>query len=404
MKMKNKLLLFLCAIMLFSIAGCAKADPSENISSSVANIIEDKAVEEIKDVEITGNEVIDTASRLMTDDNELFLRAVEIADGMTLEEKAGQLFFARFPDEGAEEEIACYHPAGYIFFGRDFENSSPEKFKTDIEKYQGESKITLLTGVDEEGGTVVRASKYPQFRKAPFKSPRELYNEGGIDKVLEDAEEKSDFLKKLGINVNLAPVCDISNNSDNFIYDRSIGLDPQKTAEYVVRVQNEMKKHGMGSIIKHFPGYGDNADTHTGESIDTRDLDYLSRNDLVPFAAAIENGCDAILVSHNIIDAIDKDNIATLSPAVHEFLRNEMDFKGVIVTDDMAMGAVENIDSGDAAVKAVLAGNDLIITSDLKTQYEAVLQALKSGEIGDNRLDESVCRVLLWKLKMGIIE
>ena len=225
-----------------------------------------------------------------------------------------------------------------------------------------------------------------------------------MDKVLEDAEEKSDFLKKLGINVNLAPVCDISNNSDNFIYDRSIGLDPQKTAEYVVRVQNEMKKHGMGSIIKHFPGYGDNADTHTGESIDTRDLDYLSRNDLVPFAAAIENGCDAILVSHNIIDAIDKDNIATLSPAVHEFLRNEMDFKGVIVTDDMAMGAVENIDSGDAAVKAVLAGNDLIITSDLKTQYEAVLQALKSGEIGDNRLDESVCRVLLWKLKMGIIE
>ena len=81
-----------------------------------------------------------------------------------------------------------------------------------------------------------------------------------------------------------------------------------------------------------------------------------------------------------------------------------MNFKGVIVTDDMAMGAVENIDSGDAAVKAVLAGNDLIITSDLKTQYEAVLQALKSGEIGDNRLDESVCRVLLWKLKMGIIE
>ena len=404
MKMKNKLLLFLCAIMLFSLTGCAKADPSENISSSVANIIEDKSVEEIKDVEITGNEVIDTASRLMTDDNELFLRAVEIADGMTLEEKAGQLFFARFPDEGAEEEIACYHPAGYIFFGRDFENSSPEKFKTDIEKYQGESKITLLTGVDEEGGTVVRASKYPQFREAPFKSPRELYNEGGMDKVLEDAEEKSDFLKKLGINVNLAPVCDISNDSDNFIYDRSIGLDPQKTAEYVVRVQNEMKKHGMGSIIKHFPGYGDNADTHTGESIDTRDLDYLSRNDLVPFAAAIENGCDAILVSHNIIDAIDKDNIATLSPAVHEFLRNEMDFKGVIVTDDMAMGAVENIDSGDAAVKAVLAGNDLIITSDLKTQYEAVLQALKSGEIGDNRLDESVCRVLLWKLKMGIIE
>ena len=404
MKMKNKLLLFLCAIMLFSLAGCAKADPSENISSSVANIIEDKSVEEIKDVEITGNEVIDTASRLMTDDNELFLRAVEIADGMTLEEKAGQLFFARFPDEGAEEEIACYHPAGYIFFGRDFENSSPEKFKTDIEKYQSESKITLLTGVDEEGGTVVRASKYPQFREAPFKSPRELYNEGGMDKVLEDAEEKSDFLKKLGINVNLAPVCDISNDSDNFIYDRSIGLDPQKTAEYVVRVQNEMKKHGMGSIIKHFPGYGDNADTHTGESIDTRDLDYLSRNDLVPFAAAIENGCDAILVSHNIIDAIDKDNIATLSPAVHEFLRNEMDFKGVIVTDDMAMGAVENIDSGDAAVKAVLAGNDLIITSDLKTQYEAVLQALKSGEIGDNRLDESVCRVLLWKLKMGIIE
>lgn len=401
--MKNKIIPLLCAAVL-CFSGCVqKADPSENIPSQVASVIEENEIEE-ESVLLTGNEIIDETAMLFADENALFARAKEICDQMSLEEKTGQIFFVRFPENGVLEEIEEYNPGGYIVFGRDFENSTPAEFKEMTAECQSASDIPLLIGVDEEGGTVVRASKYPQFRAEKFKSPRELYDEGGMEVLEADAAEKSRFLKSLGINVNLAPVCDISSDPDNFMYERSIGLDADGTSMYAVLVQNAMKENGMGSVLKHFPGYGDNADTHEGESRDTRSLEYLSENDLVPFAAAIENGCDAILVSHNIIEAIDGENPATLSAQVHEFLRNEMGFEGVIVTDDMAMGALEGIDIGDAAVKAVLSGNDLIITSDIQTQYNAVLQAMKSGEIGDNRIDEAVCRVLLWKLKMGIIE
>lgn len=401
--MQSKIISLLCAAVL-CLSGCIqKTDPAENIPQQVASVIEENEIVD-ESVSLTGNEIIDETTMLFADDDALFARAKEIADQMSLEEKTGQIFFVRFPESGVLEEIEEYSPGGYIVFGRDFENSTPAEFKNTIEACQKTSGIPLLIGVDEEGGRVVRASKYPQFRAESFKSPRELYAEGQMEAVEADAVEKSRFLKSLGINVNLAPVCDISSDPDNFMYERSIGLDADGTSLYAVTVQNAMRENGMGSVLKHFPGYGDNADTHEGESRDTRSLEYLSENDLVPFAAAIENGCDAILVSHNIIEAIDGENPATLSTGVHEFLRNEMGFEGVIVTDDMSMGALEGIDIGDAAVKAVLSGNDLIITSDLQTQYNAVLQAMKSGEIGDNRIDEAVCRVLLWKLKLGIIE
>ena len=225
-----------------------------------------------------------------------------------------------------------------------------------------------------------------------------------MDLVIEDAKEKSRFLKDLGINVNLAPVCDISTNESDFMYDRSIGLDAHQTAMYVVNMVNVMRDGGIGSVLKHFPGYGENADTHTGIAVDDRSLEYLKENDLVPFAAGIENGCGAILVSHNTVNAFDSQNPATLSEKVHLYLRNEMGFNGVVMTDDMAMGAVSDYSVGNAAVKAVLAGNDILITSDVETQYNAVMEALSIGEIGDNRIDESAYRVILWKLKLGIIK
>lgn len=393
--MKNKIFVITCAIIMAFSTGCGK--------NSEETFDKDLAVAETN-VSITGNEVIDKATEILSDENEMFLKVKEIVDDMTLEEKVGQLFFVRFPDVGVIEEIEQYSPGGYIVFGRDFENSNPDEFRKMIDDCQNNSNIPLLIGVDEEGGSVVRASKYKQFREESFKSQRQLYEEGGLDSVVTDAKEKSQFLKTLGINVNLAPVCDISTNSENFIYERSVGLNPEETSKYTVAVQEAMKENGMGSVLKHFPGYGDNMDTHTGESRDTRDLEYLTQNDLVPFKEAIENGCDAILVSHNIIEAIDSENPATLSYDVHNFLRKDMGFDGVIVTDDMAMGALENFDVSDAAVQSVLAGNDLIITSDIATQYNAVLEALKSGEIGDNRVDDAVCKVIFWKLKLGLIE
>ncbi len=405
MKTKFKWLLsgvFLIAAM-FMLSACAsKGVPSDNITDEVMSAM--GSVEEETDRVMTGNEVIDGTADIMIEKTKYQERAREILDSMTLEEKVGQMFFVRHSGEMAESYIEKYNIGGFVMFGTDFENSDPDVFRDMVSNYNAISKYPLLIGVDEEGGTVVRASKYPQFREESFKSPRELYNEGGMDLVIEDAKEKSRFLKDLGINVNLAPVCDISTNESDFMYDRSIGLDAHETAMYVVNMVNVMRYEGIGSVLKHFPGYGENGDTHTGIAIDDRSLEYLKENDLVPFAAGIENGCGAILVSHNTVNVFDSQNPATLSENVHLYLRNEMGFNGVIITDDMAMGAISDYSVGDAAVKAVLAGNDILITSDIETQYNAVMEALSIGEIGDNRIDESAYRVILWKLKMGIIK
>ena len=164
------------------------------------------------------------------------------------------------------------------------------------------------------------------------------------------------------------------------------------------------RNHDLGSVLKHFPGYGNNPDTHTQMVRDSRSLEDLEAVDLVPFAAGIEAGADAILMSHNIIEALDGESPASLSPAVHDYLRNSMDFQGVIVTDDLAMQAITGAyGPEEAAVLAVLAGNDLLCSSEYTIQYPAVLEAVQSGRIPEAQLDASVLRILEWKKELGLI-
>jgi len=276
--------------------------------------------------------------------------------------------------------------------------------KETLKSYQKSSKIPLLIGVDEEGGVVNRVSKYTQFRSIPFHSPQSLYKEGGFDLVKSDTTEKSILLKSLGINVNLAPVCDVSTDSDDFIYNRSFGKNPTKTAEYVKTVVTEMNHQNIGSTLKHFPGYGNNVDTHTGISIDKKSYESFVENDFIPFQAGIEAGAGSILVSHNIVNCMDKTLPASLSPAIHEILRDELGFNGVIMTDDLAMDAIkEYTNDKEAAVFAITAGNDLIIATDFDVQIPAVIAAVNNKTITEDRINESVIRVLIWKLSLGII-
>ncbi|MEA5083099.1 MAG: glycoside hydrolase family 3 N-terminal domain-containing protein [Lachnospiraceae bacterium] len=330
-------------------------------------------------------------------------RAVEMLADMTLEEKVGQMFFARCPAENAVNDVKNYALGGYIFFGRDFENKTPEDVKNNIESYQSAAKIPMLIGIDEEGGKVVRASKYSAFRSAPFPSPKQLYENGGLDAVKTDTAEKAEFLKTLGINVNLAPVCDVSQNPKDYIYPRTLGEDAQTTALYTAVVAKQMEDSKIGSVLKHFPGYGNNADTHKGVAYDERDMETFEAEDFLPFIAAINVGADAVLVSHNIVTCMDDQRPASLSPAVHEILRTKLNFKGVIMTDDTAMEGIKAFTDVDTAVQAVLAGNDMIITSDHQTQYNAVMNAIKTGEIGSERIDEAVTRILVWKMELGLI-
>lgn len=330
--------------------------------------------------------------------------AEEMLSKMTLEEKVGQMFLARYPSSGVINEIKNYQPAGYILFGKDFQNATPNSIKKELQDCQNASKIPLALGVDEEGGTVVRVSQYKAFRASPFKSPREIYANGGMNAIISDSHEKSNLLKNLGINMNLAPVVDVPKTSNDFIYKRSFSTNVNEVKDFTNQIINAMKSDNITSVMKHFPGYGNNVDTHTGIAIDKRDYSNFENRDFIPFEEGIKNGAPAILVSHNIVKCMDKSKPASLSENVHNILRNELGFSGIIMTDDLAMDAVKQyVENGDAATQAVLAGNDLIISSDFANQRNEVLQAVKDGTIEENTINNAVKRVLAWKMMYGII-
>lgn len=330
--------------------------------------------------------------------------AEQYVDNLTLKEQVAQMFFARCPSSGAVEEIKRYAPGGYILFARDFEKQTPSSIKKIIQEYQNASSVPMLIGVDEEGGTVVRISKFPAFRSAPFSSPAEIYASGGTTALRRDAKEKDQLLKSLGININLAPVCDVTTNPDDYIYRRTLGKEAKETAEGIKAIVDQMTADRMGAVLKHFPGYGGNVDTHTGIAIDDRSLDSFRQNDYLPFIAGIKAGAGGVLVNHNIINSMDASRPATLSPAVHAILRNELNFQGVIMTDDLSMSAITKYTNGkNAAVSAVLAGNDLLISSDFVNQYHAVLAAVQEGTIPQTQIRSSVIRIVQWKIWLGLI-
>ena len=346
----------------------------------------------------------DAAGEQAEEPDPIAARAQELLDGMTLEEKVGQMFIARCPETDAAQLAADYHLGGYILFGRDFKDKTAEQVTTDIQSYQDAAEIPLLIAVDEEGGTVNRVSSNPNLRSSPFRSPQSLYSEGGLELVRSDAQEKCRLLESLGININFAPVCDVSQDPADFIYDRTLGRDAQETSQYVAAVVETMAEEGMGSVLKHFPGYGNNADTHTGVAYDDRPYDTFLTSDFLPFQAGIAAGADMVLVSHNIVSAMDEASPASLSPEVHRVLREDLGFTGVIVTDDLVMDGVRDFAGDDeAAVLAVQAGNDLLCCTDFQTQVPAVLAAVESGEITEEQIDAAVLRVLTMKLRLGIL-
>ena len=386
--MKRLLSLLLCALCL---TGCAKQEPSPpEISTAPPPAVETPMEEIIPPVEIiTPKDPIDV-----------------ILEGMTVEEKVGQLFFVRCPAETAVEDVCAYHLGGYILFGRDTRDKTAGALIETIAAYQAAAKIPLLIGVDEEGGTVVRVSSNPHLRSSKFSSPQKVYAKGGMEAVIADTVEKDRLLSALGFNVNLAPVADLSTDPGDFIYARSFGRGAAETAEFTAAVTAQMAADGMGSALKHFPGYGNNVDTHTGIALDSRPLEQFREEDFLPFLSGFAAGGDttSVLVSHNIVTCMDDALPASLSPAVHELLREELGFTGVIMTDDLAMEAVAAYaGEGSVAVMALRAGNDLVLTTDYRTQIPAVLAALEGGELDQSIIDAACRNVLEWKMALGLI-
>ncbi len=381
--MVNLILLLLCSILL---TGCsAEAAPVQTVPETLAPTA---APAETLPAEPSSSDLV-----------------AQILDSMPLEDWVGQLFLVGVDPDLVDKQIREYQVGGFLLFAGDFDRETKESMAEKLAVYQENAHVPLLIAVDEEGGTVCRVSTFSAFRDKKFLSPRTLYDQGRMEWVLSQEAEKCRLLTSLGINVNLGPVCDITTDPYAFMYQRSLGQDADTTAGYVTDIVRQMQTYSLGSALKHFPGYGNNQDTHTGIARDKRSLAALEARDLIPFQAGIDAGCGAVLVSHTIVEALDPELPASLSPAVHQYLRENMGFEGVIVTDDLTMKAItKGYGAGEAAVMAVLAGNDLLCASSFTEQYEAVLAAVLEGRIDYDILKNAVTNVLEWKIQLGLIQ
>lgn len=328
----------------------------------------------------------------------------DMVSKMTVEEKVGQLFYVNCRGNDMTDAINNYHIGGVLLFGVDFDGKTKDEVNATVKAMQLASTIPLIIGTDEEGGTVVRASDNTNLRDTPYLSPSDTFANGGWSAIEDDAYDKAEFLLSLGVNVNMAPVCDITSDPDAFMYYRSFSSDAASTSKFVDTVVKASKEKKLGTVLKHFPGYGDNGDTHYSDATDNRAFSDLQNNDFLPFKAGIAAGADSILVSHITVNSIDSDNPASLSEPVHEVIRDTLKFDGVIMTDDLDMFAVDALDIYEPlSVAAFKAGNDFLCCGDIDAEYPALLTAVQNGEITTARLDESVRRILIWKRNLAIL-
>ena len=329
-------------------------------------------------------------------------RAAEILDDMTLDEKVGQLLFARAPEVNIKSVASKYHLGGLILFGRDVNGQSLASIKTKVDSWQRDLNTKLFIGIDEEGGLVSRLS-YAGL--ADFASPQELYARGGMDAILTDTATKISTLDSIGVNVNFAPVADVCEDNNSFIYARTFGQNATATADYIKNVTEKYHGSNISATLKHFPGYGCNVDTHSLISVDTRSLTSFKENDFLPFEAGIKAGADFVMVSHNIIQEVDSSAPASLSHDVHKILTDDLGFSGIIITDDLSMDAIAEYYHGEysAEVQAVLAGNNMLIVTDYVTAFNNIKSAVENGTIKESYLDYQLMPVLGLKVKKGLI-
>ena len=419
MKRRSVLFLMIAVLLLFAV-GCAAGPtkteepnsssssmsvPSESESSAPPAETEERPEEpegsasEESDASSSGQSAVPAGPATT---QELFAEgypeAQELLENMTLEEKVAQVFLFRCPSEDALAAVQTYQPGGFMLFAKDFDGKTAEQIRTELESYQQASKIPMFLAVDEEGGTVVRVSRNANLAPKPFQSPQQVFQSGGMQAIVDDTVQKTQLLQSLGLNVNLAPVADVSTNPSDFMYARTFGQGAAETADYVKNSVATYNQQRMACALKHFPGYGNNVDTHTGIAVDHRPYETFMESDFLPFAAGIEEGAPMVLVSHNIVNCMDSEHPASLSPEVHRVLREDLGFTGLILTDDLSMEAIPAYTGGEnPCAAAINAGNDLLLSSDLQADYNALLAAVQDGTVTEERLDESVLRILAMK-------
>ena len=336
------------------------------------------------------------------------------------EEKVGQLFMiwvrAEFLNVNSPEylqlrnAIRKYHIGSFAMTvaadGPFLYRNEPYEAAVLLNHLQEESKLPLLIAADFERGVSMRLRGATVFPAAM------AFGAAGKTDYAEDfGRITAQEARAIGVQWNFFPVADVNSNPANpIINTRSFGGDPQQVSDLVAAYIRGARANGMLTTAKHFPGHGDTAtDSHLGVAQVTGDLARLQSVELPPFRKAIDAGVDSVMVAHVSVPALEPDvnRVATTSPAiVTNLLKQQLGFKGLVVTDALDMGALTRLyqnDIGRAAVDSFKAGNDvLIIPPDLDAAYRSMLKAVQSGEISRERLDESVLKILEAKASVGL--
>lgn len=409
---KTKLIqLILTVFLCFMLSACGQ-DPSAQDAVTTPEELEPDADSPAFSVLPGESEAGETAAPDETDQGEsgdqeedpkeVYIQS--LLDAMSDAQLAGQMVLCACPTEDAAALVSAVEPAGLILFGKNIDGKTPETLSQELAQYQENSKLPLLIAADEEGGTVARISADLAFRESRFRSPRRILAEDGAAGLIAEMKEKAQLLLSLGVNVNLAPVCDLAQQEGSFMYDRALPGTLEEVCGYIGQMVSAMQEEGLGTVLKHFPGYGENGDTHTASITDTRQQDVFFSADFLPFQAGVAAGSRGVLVSHNIVTAFDAQLPASLSKTVVDVLRLNLGQDLVAMTDDLQMDAVSGQWTlAQAAVMAAEAGMDLILCSDGATAAAALTEAITDGRIPRGQAEESVRRVLLWKIDLGLL-
>ena len=345
---------------------------------------------------------------------------------MTLKEKVGQLFCVR-PEAfdvalqwDTYEELASnalqtvtpqmekvnaeYPVGGIILFAHNI--ADPQQLDSLVRKLKSFNGAPLLY-IDEEGGRVARIANNARFHVEKYKSMGAIGQTGEPKEARRCGNTIGSYLKEYGFDVDLAPVADVNTNPNNpVIGTRAFSPDPAVAARMVTAYLDGLRAAGIVGCVKHFPGHGDTrTDTHFGYAQTRKNWEQMLDCEMLPFKAAIANNVPLVMTSHIAAPAVTGNNVpATLSPVLlQDKLRGELGFKGVIITDGMAMGAItRQYKPGKAAVLSLQAGADIILgPKDFIEAYDAVMQAVQvDSTLTEARIDESVRRILSLKAQI----
>lgn len=396
----------ICIVFLFKGTSLKKAESSKNQTDKIQDYVPDQIQEEqlLKEEE----------EPVLTEAQKLELEIDTLLDEMPLEDKVSQLFFitpealtgvevAIQAGDATKNALSEYPVGGIILFAQNIQGE--EQVKTMLSNLHTYSRYPLFTGVDEEGGTLVaRIANSGTIDVPTFPDMQEIGNTGDPQQAYEVGSTIGSYLKNLGFNLDFAPVADVATNPDNPIIGvRSFGNDATLVSQMVAKEVEGMQSQGVSAVIKHFPGHGDTAeDSHAEAAVSYKTIDELRGTEFLPFSAGIEAGTDMVMVGHIAVPNILGDYTpATLSEQmITGYLREELGYDGIVITDAMRMGAIVNYyDPAQAVVMVLQAGGDMILMpEDFFSARQAVLDAVANNILTEERIDESLRRIYRIKL------